>query len=281
MRTFIQDHPLDRAQPGIWLDLETILNLPLQSRDLAVVWRQILLHPSLEDAPPDNPVKRELAQAISQLELTWALELCREGQWSEGLNRLEGLWETTDFAQTLAPEMLNLLPDLHYQLVDLAEESPPRCPFDEAERAELLWCCHNWLVRLNASGLEQPERMAAIHEQIYRYGALAWMSLQTPLANRRSLELLLALSEVNPVAHAWAKPACVQRLEHDIEALLMMLRVTQPTPELLSHLNDLIRVARRFENIFQTPIDRPSPSLIQTLLDAKSTLEVWAQLKPC
>lgn len=275
----MQNQPAQQVEPGVWLNLSTILNLPLSPREHAVVLREILLQPSLNDFPQNLEAKVELTQLLTQMELVWAIDLCRQGHWSEGLNRLEGLLERCDFEGTIGPEILELLPDLHYQLVDLAEESPSRCPFDEAERAELLWSCHNWLGRLNACGLEQPERMAAIHEQIYRYGALVWMPMGSPLANRRSLDLLLALSEVNPTAMNWTKPACMDRLGREIEAFEQMMNVAQPTNELIHLLNSLFGAICRFQRVFQGDEGGQSRQLVQAILDANSALEVWARLK--
>jgi len=280
MRSPMQNLPAQQVQPGIWLNLSTILNLPLSPREHAVVLREILLQPPFDDSPQHFQAKTQLTQALTQLELAWAMDLCRQGQWSEGLSRLEGLQERCDFEGTIGPAILELLPELHHQLVDLAEQSPSRCPFDEEERAELLWSCHNWLLRLNGCGLEQSERMAAIHEQIYRYGALAWMPMGSPLANRRSLDLLLALSEVNPAALAWTKPACMDRLEQEIAAVEQMITLAQPTAELLNHLNGLIRVGQRFQNVFQVQEDEPNRTVVHWLLDANACLEVWVQLKP-
>ena len=270
-------------QTGIWLSLETILTLPLEPSALATVWREILCHQTSETEPGHQYIREQLHASLHELEINHALESCRRGEWLSALNQLENAAQTCDFRNTLAPRLLELLPRLHHQLIDLAEELPSRCPFSDAERAELLWSSYQWIQRLNAHQVEQPERMLIISEQIYRYGALAWMNISGPLAEARSLELLLALSAINSEATSWTLPACRNYLVRQLEATEELLLSTESTRHILLSIDQLSCSLEQFHKVFSrqpgNAIGNIGSRLNQQLADIKACLKIWQLLR--
>ena len=266
----------------MWFSLEALLGLPLEPAGLAVVWREALQQlrhqPALGDPGHSEgqgacraALERALGEALDQQELQRIRRLCQGGEWQAGLNRLEALVDACDFSSQLAPLLLELLPVLHHQLVDLAEQDPSACPFDGQQQAELLWSAHRWLERLERHGIPEPERMAVIREQISRYGAIAWMEQDTPRALECSVVLLLALLRQEPTARDWALPACRIRLAQLLQACAAQLdghvlswQLQRQLQKLLDHGDQL------------TALD-PDPALQQQLLDLRQGLQVWEQ----
>jgi hypothetical protein len=267
------------SQAGIWLSLDSILSLPLEPNALAVLWLEILRQQPMETNSNQQQSRQRILAALHELEINRALETCRRGEWSSGLSRLERAMEICDFQAMVAPGLLEILPELHYQLVDLAEESPSRCPFCDAERAELFWSSAQWLRRLNDHGIEQPARMAAIHEQIYRYGALAWIELDSPLACSRSLTLLLALSEMNSAAISWTWPACRARLSAQLQAMEDVLINDESLRDVGLDLEELIQTIEWFAVVFSGQLSHGYAQFSQELAEAKRCLLVWQKLK--
>lgn len=273
------------SSAGLWLDLETLLDLPLEPQSLAVVWQEILQQQHWGSSPAEQLIRQRLVDALQNLDLERAIARCEQGEWSTGLSKLEAHLRHDRLDKSLAQRLVILLPMLHFQLVELAEQSPSRCPFDESERAELLWTCSIWLKRLDAFSMEHPgclaqsERMAVIHEHIYRYGALVWMQRESSLACTRSLTLLLDLSAINPLAIPWAMPACIQRIQQELETLEALVTMLQPSPELLTHVERLIGIAKRLEEVFPAAPPAPELRLQQQLVDVRACLDVWGQLR--
>lgn len=269
------------------MSLERILDLPLQPDALAVVWREILQHQSVDADSSHQHVRQQILAALHELEFNRAVATCRRGDWSTGLSLLEAAMQTCDFPTMMAPILLEILPNMHHQLINLAEEDPSRCPFCDDERAELLWLSALWLRRLNDQGIEQPDQMAAIHEQIYRYGALAWMAFDSALAHSRSLILLLILSEINPEAHSWTWPACRDRISAQLQVMEERLIRDQSPGDLVHDLDELVKTIEWFADVFSSHLNARDGSNIDSnnvpfrakLATAKACLLVWQKLK--
>jgi hypothetical protein len=254
---------------GVWFDLEALLSLPLEANALATLWREALER--LQQGPMTERIQRTcdaLIRAIGLHELRQARADCLAGDWLTGLNRLVGL-ETSVPSETMAATLMELLPVLHHQLIDLAEASPSRCPFEPDDRAELLWQAHRWLSWLEQHGDEAPERIDVIREQICRYGAIAWMSRPQPRAQRRSIPLLLKLLELEPEAHGWALQACRGQLGALIAAVTLAPVPDRPS---LQQLVDWCNAVATY-----TPLDTAmAATLGQTLTDLQAGLALWS-----
>jgi hypothetical protein len=253
---------------GVWFDLETLLSLPLEANALATLWREALHR--LQQEPITERIQRTcelLAEAIDRHDLLRARSACLVGDWFTGLNRLVGLTGRLP-APELAGTLLELLPALHHQLIDLAEAEPSQCPFKPEDRAELLWQAHQWLTWLERQGAEEPERFAVIREQICRYGAIAWMGEPQLPARRRSLSLLLALLVHNPEARSWALQACGEQLGALIAA------AAQEPPTDPHDLADLLAWCQALApHSPQDPAE--AGGLEQSLADLNAGLAVW------
>jgi len=201
--------------PGLWVDLDWLLGLPLEGPALSVLWSAV--HRELAAAPQRPPgseaILASLEAALEQQEIYNLRSRCLDGDWIGGLSQLERClrmgWQQEAMGLFVASLAFPLLQELHHRLLD---DDPPPCPFDADQRAELLWRGHVLLGLLEGLPGPRPARLPVVTEQISRYGALAWMERQGPEAAARAIALLQRLAAVNPEARFWVEPALRERL---------------------------------------------------------------------
>ena len=203
------------SAPGLWVDLDWLLGLPLEGPALSVLWSAV--HRDLAAAPQRPPGVEEalaaLEAALERQEIYNLRSRCLDGDWIGGLGQLEQClrkgWQQEAMRLFVASLAFPLLQELHHRLLD--DDAPP-CPFDADQRAELFWRCQVLLGLLEPLPGPRPARLPVVIEQIIRRGALVWMERQGPEATTRAVVLLQRLAEVNPQARSWAEPALRQRL---------------------------------------------------------------------
>jgi hypothetical protein len=185
---------------AVWLDLESLLLLPLDPVDRATFARELLhrISGTGEERGQDQ-LRQMLELRLIEDELDRCCRLSEEGGWLEALQRLEALLPQlmqppmADVAQAL---LLDLVMGVHQAMV--VEES---AGLPQEQRAELLWQVHRWLRRGDGIELPSHDWLQPVREQICRTAALAWLDRieATPetgdgaLARQRSLMLLIDL----------------------------------------------------------------------------------------
>ena len=210
----------DSGTPGIWVDLDWLLGLPLEGPALSTLWAAVRaqLAVDAQPSPGAEQVQAALEEALARQELFTVRQICLGGDWFEGLRRLEGLLEDATIplgaAELPAQVLAELMLELHQHLID---HDASACSFDEEQRADLLWWAHRFLGRLQPMPGPRPSRLPVVIEQISRYGALAWMERDGRQARRRAVELLVRMCTVNPEAHPWGLPAIRERLSAEVQ----------------------------------------------------------------
>ncbi len=200
--------------PGLWVELDWLLGLPLEGPALSVLWSAV--HRDLAASPHHPPggeaILARLEAALERQEICNLRSRCLDGDWIGGLGQLEQClrkgWQQEEMRLFVASLAFPLLQELHHRLLD--DDAPP-CRFDADQRAELLWRGHLLLALLEPLPGPRPARLPVVIEQISRYGALAWMERQGPEAEARAIALLQRLAEVNPEARFWVEPALQER----------------------------------------------------------------------
>jgi len=200
---------------GLWVELDWLLGLPLEGAALSVLWSAV--QRDLAAAPQRPPATQAalaaLEEALERQEIYNLRGRCLDGDWIAGLERLEERarrgWREDGMRRFVTSLALPLLQELHHRLLD--EDAPP-CPYDDDQRAELLWRGFVLLELLTPLPGPRPDRLPVVIEQISRYGALAWMQRSGAEAAARAVALLQRLAAVNPEARPWVEPALQQRL---------------------------------------------------------------------
>lgn len=217
------------GSPGLRVDLDWLLGLPLEGPALTILWSAVRDQLSAEATPSPQTKAAWVALegALARQELLTIRQRCLGGDWFEGLAALEELLEHpksqaepplgTDTLLT-ARVLAEVMVELHHHLID--PDAPPS-PFDEDQRAELMWRAHEFLVRLELLPGPRPPQLPVVIEQINRRGALAWMDRSSSLARSRAIDLLLRLCAVNPDARKWALPAIRGRLSEEVQEMAL------------------------------------------------------------
>ena len=214
--------------PGLWLPLEQLLTLPVDSDARAQLWR---LAVDQIDGPDGTPLRVALARYCGQA----AAEASSEGQWAVADDQLQeavqhyaaiaqGRPERREVVQQeLAGLLARLIADLHTS-VHASEPPPPR------ERGELCWRGYGLALRHRALLREREPWLEALEEQLVREGGLTLRQLATDpdeslAANdrqrlrRQALDLLLHLGTLHVPCPDWIGLAARELLVIELEPL--------------------------------------------------------------
>jgi hypothetical protein len=225
---------------GLWLDVQELLELPLDADAKAQLWRLALRqHPN---APPEQQVPLQVAlarhcgqaSAGAAAEGHWGLMQQELAEAMAAYSRLAEL--SPDRAAAARQELGHLIgkltADLHASVH--AHEPPP-----PIERGALCWHGFQLGQAYRRLQLEQPDWLWHLDEQLVREGAIALRQLasdshnsetatvaeqpdaaQRQLWRRKALELLLHLSRLHQPCPDWIGQAAQELLVLELEATL-------------------------------------------------------------
>jgi hypothetical protein len=215
---------------GLWLDLEQLLDLPLEGEGRAQLWRLAL------GQQADQPTaRRSLLIALARHCGQSAVAASAEGQWALATDYLEeaiGHYQEIGQAdgerqlaarQELAGLLGCLIGNLHGAVH--ADGPPPA-----EERGALCWRGYQLAVLHRQLGVERPDWLLELEEQLVREGGISLRQLATdPSApsdsqqrmvwRRQALELLLHLSRLHVPCPEWIDLAARELLAVEIELL--------------------------------------------------------------
>jgi hypothetical protein len=214
--------------PGLWLPLEQLLTLPVDSDARAQLWQ---LAVDQIDGPEGTPLHVALARHCGQA----AAEASSEGQWAVADDQLreavqhyaaiasERPEQREPVQQELAGLLARLMADLHTS-VHAAEPPPP------LERGELCWRGYGLALRHRALVREREPWLEALEEQLVREGGITLRQLvsdpdQSLAPNerqryrRQALDLLLHLGSLHEPCPEWIGLAARELLVMELEPL--------------------------------------------------------------
>jgi hypothetical protein len=215
---------------SVWLELERLMELPLDAVARATLARELLTLVSTHGEASDHDQLRDTLELwLVHDELDRCRCLGQDGDWLEALQRLEALMPTLEqrgSADVPVAVLTDLIRGIHQAIV--MEERAIAAD----ERAELLWQAHRWLQRGGVVELPPYNSLHPIREQICRFGALAWQARVRKAADeaergwalRRSMTLLLNLAAQHDPCPSWVHQGLREGLQRalvaDAEALL-------------------------------------------------------------
>jgi len=222
------DHLIRPA--GLWLDLEHLLDLPLDGEARAQLWRLAL------GQQADHPTARSsLLIALARYCGQAAAAASAEGQWGLATDYLEeaiGHYQEiglADGVRQLAArqELAGLFGCLIGNLHGAVHADGPPLP---EERGALCWRGYQLALLHRRLGVERPDWLLELEEQLVREGGISLRQLATdpnaPLDSqkrmvlrRQALELLLHLSRLHAPCPEWIDLAARELLVEEIELL--------------------------------------------------------------
>lgn len=214
-------------QLGLWLGLETVLQLPLPEATRIALWSCLLqnLEPGAGDAADDarDACRAALLAALIEAELLEACACLETAAWQEGRRRWQAAIADHALLLRLRPAAASATVGLVDGLIQVLARldqalthrqwSPPESPRENAmvhgHAAELLH---------QLDGLDQPlpEWYPVVAEGLLRRGAQALLQQASAPARRQGIALLLRLAQQAPEVPAWIP----LRLEQALLALV-------------------------------------------------------------
>jgi hypothetical protein len=238
--------PSASTAAGLWLNVEQLLQLPLEADARAQLWRLALQQAPQAAAPAFVPLLVALARHCGQASATAAAE----GQWALMLEQLEQAVTLYGRLGQLEPERAEparqelgnligkLMADLH---ATVHGEQPP----EPQERGLLCWRGFQLGQTYRRLQLELPDWLWHFEEQLVREGAIGLRELantgaadpeQAQRWRRQSLELLLHLGRLHQPCPDWIGQAAQELVGVEAEALLADGAADRADPEALKQL---------------------------------------------
>lgn len=241
-----------QAQPpaaGLWLDVDTLLELPVATEARVQLWRLALRQRPQAPAEQQLPLVVALARHCGLASSGAAAD----GQWGLMRQELEEAIAAYQRLAELAPEraaaarqelgnlIAKLTGDLHACVH--GEEQP-----EASARGALCWQGYELGQLRRRLQLEQPDWLWHLEEQLVREGALTLRQLaseseasttdeppggeQVQRWRRQALELLLNLGRLHQPPPEWILLAARELLAAELENLMGRPAIEAPAPEL-------------------------------------------------
>ena len=215
---------------GLWLDLEQLLDLPLDGEARAQLWR-LALGQQADQSTARSSLLIALARHCGQ----GATAASAEGQWGLATDYLEeaiGHYQQIGLADgerqlAARQELAGLLGCL---IANLHGAVHGEGPMPAEERGALCWRGYQLALLHRQLGVERPDWLLQLEEQLVREGGITLRQLATdpnaPLDSqqrvvwrRQALELLLHLSRLHEPCPEWIDLAARELLAEEIELL--------------------------------------------------------------
>ena len=260
------------AQPGLWLTLEKLRELPLTAE------ARLQLLEELVASPPDGLEPAQLLGELAELRLRCCEDTYRRQAWAEALQHHDSLFELLTRLVALVPQHGDafwgrygeLLAFLTVAIHDqVCGPQAGTCP--DPLKADLAWDMAQRLAQAAPLPLQAPEWLAVLEQQLVQDGALLWCSrlesgqkldgLERDEIHQRAFTLMARLSDLLNPAPEWITRKLNALLERQVREVLSQ---DPPAPaelaRLLANLERLPIAAERTAP-FQASLTRARLSL--------------------
>ena len=201
--------PTDSQSPGlgIWLSLETMLEIPLPEPSQLVLWRHLLSQ--LSDG--DDQVRAALLASLCGLEPLVACQHLEQGSWEDAegdwLAALEHHRQLQELkpkaAQALAPIVADGLVQVLARLDQVLTHGQWTPPSSGREAARLHGLACELIEQIQTLGQPLPSWLAVVEEGLVRRGALALLEQPDRACQQQAVALLLRLAQLQQPVPDW------------------------------------------------------------------------------
>jgi hypothetical protein len=259
---------------GIWLSLDSLLELPLPASAQLELWRRLLAELGPSDSSAQDECRVALLAALCEQEPLQGCHSLERGSWQEGRGAWQAALEHHGQLLALRPAtataaMARLMEGLIQMLARLDQAlthrqwRPPASP---RENAEVHGLAAELLLAIRGLGGPLPAWFAVVEEGLLRRGALALLQQADGECRRQGIALLLRLAQLQPVPE-WL-PA---RLELAVLSLLADLdQSSHPAADLLA----LVAVLAPLGSLVEAPQIRLQVQDAMVLAEGCLALEV-------
>jgi hypothetical protein len=277
-------YPLAGADPqlGLWLGLNTLVQLPLAGAARIDLWRCLLrdLEPAAGAVADDarDDCRAALLAALIEAELVEACSCLEVAAWQEGCRHWQMAIADHDLLLRLRPDAAGATAGLVAGLIQVLARFdqalthrqwlPPMSP---RQNALVHGFAAELLQRLDALDQPLPAWYAVVAEGLRRRGAQALLLQVSAPARRQGIALLLRLVRQVPAAAAWIKLP----LER---ALLALLAELQQSSDPAADLQALLQALADLSALGQDSAD--SAAIDQALALAQGCLDFNAEVAP-
>ena len=199
--------PGGEPELGIWLSLDTLLELPLAAPAQLELWRRLLADLGPSDSTAQDECRVVLLAALCEREPLQGCHSLERGSWQEGRGAWQSALEHHRQLLALRPEaapaaMARLMEGLIQMLARLDQAlthrqwRPPASP---RENAEVHGLAAELLLAIHGLGGPMPAWFAVVEEGLLRRGALALLQQADGECRRQGIALLLRLAQLQTV----------------------------------------------------------------------------------
>ncbi len=192
---------------GIWVSLDTLLELALPAQAQLELWRRLLADLGPSDSSAQDACRVALLAALCEQEPLQGCHSLERGSWQEGRGAWQAALEHHGQLLALRPAaapaaMVRLMEGLIQMLARLDQAlthrqwRPPASP---RENAEVHGLAAELLLAIRGLGGPLPAWFAVVEEGLLRRGALALLQQADGECRRQGLALLLRLAQLQPV----------------------------------------------------------------------------------
>lgn len=267
--------PPGAREPGVWLTLEQLRQLPLSQEARLQLLRE------LQAAAATGETQVQLVAEQAELHLRCCEHAWSQGDWLEAVRHHDALLELVARLVQVLPEQAGPFWGRYGELlagltaaVHGAVNSQSATPLAEPLRAELCWTLAERLHVGRQLPFEPPAWLAVLEQQLVQDGASCCIDLlnqaepPAPAQTRqRAIVLLLRLQVLLEPAPAWVLQLARQHLEAEV-ARVLAGPPQEPAP---AELAQLLALLERFP-----AAEGAEDSLAQALTRARLALELLA-----